>query len=278
MWLRFVAQSYVLGSPCVPSLSALRSGQRTPSSRARARVPPCCPRPLWQSDNVRLCTFAHRGLNLNEIVDDDGTDGTHADAAAAAAATSLSSSSSVQYVHQVGKNWDYVARKVAMQWRQPERRLVSAPAAAPVAAMAAWLFRARAWAHLPDDVVAQVVERVPSLPAVYSYCCPCRCRGRRRRCLRVHRPYIMATGFVRTECTPSVAVVDVVVVVHLYILARSGPTEVLLRLLLFCVLLCALYTIQTHTNDVPRWQLPPLRISPYSQGTKRTLSFILQFI
>ena len=62
----------------------------------------------------------------------------------------------------------------------------------------------------------------------------------------------MATGFVRTACSPP-SVVDVVVVgvVHLYILARSGPTEVLPLPLLYAALvllrssLC-LFTVQTH--------------------------------
>ena len=94
---RSLRRSHGVGSPYGRRASFVRRGQwhwATNGHRRRAksaRVPPCCPRPPWQSDNVRSCRFTHRWRRPEP------------ERAHAAAATS--SSSPGEYVHrdQAGK-------------------------------------------------------------------------------------------------------------------------------------------------------------------------------
>ena len=79
---------------CPPRPTA-PGGQQTATVARRAksaRVPPCCPRPPWQSDNVRSCRFTHRWRRPEPE-------------RAHAAAAATSSSSPGEYVHrdQAGK-------------------------------------------------------------------------------------------------------------------------------------------------------------------------------
>ena len=80
---------------------------------------------------------------------------------------------------------------------------------------------------------------------------------------------------------PSVAVVDVVVVAHLYILARSlarsGPTELLqpvMRSCSFAFFFVPLYRPSPYTFNMLRWQLPPTpRTLPNSQMVTQQNSY-----
>ena len=69
--VRFVAQSsslarswFAVRAACLlcPPRPTAPGGQRTATVVVgpKARALPCCPRPPWQSDNVRSCRFTHR--------------------------------------------------------------------------------------------------------------------------------------------------------------------------------------------------------------------------
>ena len=236
----------------VPPLSAAANGtgQRTATVVVgpKARALPCCPRPPWQSDNVRSCRFTHRWRRPEPE---------RAHVAAADAAPPPPRPPNMCTETKWGKMLRLRSSKRGNAGRT-ERRLVSASAQSSAAA-----------------ATPRACSR--------GLTCPARLRSGRRAGAAppsapppasVARParYMKATGFARTECTlPSLprSSTSSSSLICTYPLARSGPTELLqpvMRSCSFAFFFVPLYRPSTYTFNMLRWQLPPtLRTSPNSQ-------------